>query len=155
MQYFINPEWLRLTELKVMIGELTLRLQRLRSNVAHLRQLYYQRLHPHTIGLRLQDLNLALRLRHLKSKIQWIECRYQHLQHNFQRLQPPVRILNRKLKPHLGRLFFLGLITLFVMSWSRFLYQGFSSYRSRRGGWSSNPIHNATLGVRSCKFWDI
>ena len=155
MRYFINPEWLRLTELKVRLEELTLRLQRLRSNVPHLRQLYYQWLHPNTTGLRLQDLNLGLRFRGLKSKLQWIESRYEHLQHTYQRLRPPVRILNRKLKPHLGRLFIFGLVTLFVMSWSRFLSQGFSSYRSRREGWSSNPIHNATLGVRSSKIWDI
>lgn len=155
MQYSINPEWLRLTELRVIIEELTLRLQRFRSIVPHLTSFYYQRLHPDTIGSRLQDLNLALRLHQLKSKLQWLGRHYEHLQHNVQRLQPPVRILNRKSKPHLGRLLSFGLIVLFVIPWSCFLYQGFSSYRSRREGWSSNPIHNATLGVRSSKIWDI
>lgn len=154
MQYFVNSEWLRLIELQTIIEELTLRLQRLRSNVPHLVPLYYQRLHPGTNASKLQDLNLTLRFRHLKLKLQWTEWSYRHLQHNIRRLQPHVRVLERKVNPHLGRLFIFGLVTLFVISWSSFLYQGFSSYGSRRKGWSSNPIHNATLGVRSSKIWD-
>ena len=107
---------------------------------------------PSIIRLMLQDLNMALRLHQLKSKLKFLERHYEHLQHTVQRLQPPVHILNRKSKSHRGRLFGFGLVALFVISWSYFLYQGFSSYGSRREGWSCNPIHNATLGVRSSKF---